>query len=165
MSNRNGGETLRRKRQAITTTMKFPETAEDVEQEILLSSDKFKELGDLRIRQLIHILPKVNSEIIVEGVIRVFEKGDRAVNYSEDQEFAGKVLQIINPKSQRDIKEILLRVLPNWDKSVEQFPFWLRENYGMEKLKQSFAELELTAIEKDKLETIKWWLQLNEPSR
>jgi hypothetical protein len=36
--------------------MKLPETAYDVEKEILLSSDKSRELGDLRIRQLINIL-------------------------------------------------------------------------------------------------------------
>jgi hypothetical protein len=144
--------------------MKFPDTADDVEQEILLSSEKFRELGDLRIRQLIHILPKVNSEIVLEGVIRVFEKGGGADRYSEDQEFAGKVLESINPKSQKDLEEVLLRVLKNWDKSVEQFPFWLRDNYGIEKLKETFAKLELTDIEMDKLKTIKWWLHLSDAS-
>ena len=144
--------------------MQFPETAEDVEQEILVSSHKYRELGDLRIRQLIHLLPKVNSEIVVEGVIRVFEKGGGADTYCQDQEFAGKVLESINPKTQKDSVEVLQRVLKNWDKSVEQFPFWLRDNYGIDTLKKTFVELELTEIEKDKLKTIKWWLHLNEAS-
>jgi len=133
-----------------------------VEREILISSDKYKELRDLRIRQLIHILPKVDSEVVVEGVIRVFEKGSGTNTYSQDQEFAGKVLESINPKTQRHPTEVLQRVLKHWDKSVEQFPFWLRENYGIDKLNETFAELELTEIEKDKLDTIKWWLHLNE---
>ena len=107
--------------------MKFPETADDIESEILISSDKSKELGDLRIRQLIKILPKVNSEIIVEGVIRIFEIGKSVESNSQDQEFAGKVLEDINPTSKKDLKEILQRVLKNWDKSVEQFPFSLRD--------------------------------------
>jgi hypothetical protein len=144
--------------------MKFPETAEDVKQEILVSSHKYKELGDLRIRQLIQILPKANPEIVAEGVIRVLEKGGGNDSYSQDQEFAGKVLENINPKSQKDAVEVLQRVLQNWNKSVEQFPFWLRNNYGIDKLKEVFAELELNEIEKDKLNTIKWWLQLNEAS-
>jgi len=141
--------------------MKFPETADDVEREILISSSKYKELRDLRIRQLIHILPKVDSEIIVEGVIRVLETGGGADKSSEDQEFAGKVLESIKPKSQRDVKEVLQRVLYNWDKSVEQFPFWLRDNYGIEKLKETFPELKLNEVENDKLKTIKWWLHIN----
>jgi DNA-binding transcriptional regulator GbsR (MarR family) len=148
--------------QAITTIMKFPMTADEVEHEILLSSDKFKELGDLRIRQFIKILPKANHEIVAEGVIRVFERGGGTDKYSQEQEFAGKVLEIIKPKSRKEIKEVLLRVLKNWDKSVEQFPFWLRDNYGIEKLKETFAQLELTETEMDKLKTIKWWLHLNE---
>jgi hypothetical protein len=142
--------------------MKFPETADDVEREILISSDKYKDLSDLRIRQLIHILPKVDSEVVVEGVIRVFEKGGGANTYSQDQEFVGKVLESINPETQRHPTEVLQRVLKNWDKSVEQFPFWLRDNYGIDKLKEAFAELELCEVEQDKLETIKWWLHLNE---
>ena len=141
--------------------MKFPETADDVEHEIILSSHKSKELGDLRIRQLIHILPKADPEIVVEGVIRILEKGGGADTYSKEQEFAGKVLASISPKTQRNLNELLLRVLKNWDKSVEQFPFWLRDNYGVDKLKETFAELELTELEMDKLKTIKWWLQLN----
>lgn len=140
--------------------MKFPETADDIEKEILLSSDKSKELGDLRIRQLIKILHKVDSEIIVEGIIRIFEKGKSVESYSQDQEFAGKVLECINPKSQKDLKEIFNRVLNNWDKSVEQFPFWLRDNYGISKLKEAFEELELSVYEMDKIKTIKWWLQM-----
>ena len=141
--------------------MNFPETADDIESEILISSDKSKELGDLRIRQLIKILPKVNSEIIVEGVIRIFEIGKSVESNSQDQEFAGKVLEDINPTSKKDLKEILQRVLKNWDKSVEQFPFWLRDNYGVNKLKETFADLELSDYEADKLKTIKWWLQIN----
>ncbi|MEX6691055.1 hypothetical protein QTN47_26335 [Danxiaibacter flavus] len=139
--------------------MKFPKTAEDVEREILISSDKYKELRDLRIRQLIHILPKADPELVVEGVIRVFEKGAGADKYSEEQEFAGRVLESVNPKSEKDLREVLLRVLKNWDKSVEQLPFWLKNNYGIEKLKETFAELELTELETDKLRTIKWWLR------
>jgi len=61
--------------------MKFPTTAEDIENEILISSSKVNELGDLRIRQLIKILPKVHPEIVLEGVIRVFENAKGAESY------------------------------------------------------------------------------------
>lgn len=142
--------------------MRLPQTARDVKEEILQSSEKSKVLGDLRIRQLINILPKVDSEIVLEGVIQVFEVGNGSDRFSEDQEYAGKVLELINPKSERNPTEILLRVLKNWDKSVEQFPFWLKNNYGIDKLTETFAGLELTQIERDKLKTIKWWLQMND---
>ena len=128
-----------------------------------MSSDKADEVGDLRIRQLIKILDKVDQEIIVDGVIKVFET-NRPDSLYQDQEFAGRVLVTINPKSQRDLKEILKRTLTTWNKSVEQLPFWLRDNYGLEKVRDTFDNVELTDKEKEKLETMKFWLQLKAPS-
>jgi hypothetical protein len=135
-------------------TMKFPTTGEDIKNEILISAHR---PGDLRIRQLIHILPKVDPEIIVEGIIQVIEMEDRA-NPFWDQETAGKILETIKPKSQKDLKEILKRTLKQWNKSIEQLPFWLRDNYGLEIVTQTFDQMELDEIEADKLKTMKWWL-------
>ncbi|MBF9220622.1 hypothetical protein [Hymenobacter ruricola] len=140
--------------------MKFPRTAEDVENEILNSVNKYGQHQGLRIGQLTRVLQKANPEIIVEGVIRILERRSNADTFSQ-QELAGRVLEIVQPKSQKDLKEVLQRVLKGWDKSVEQFPFWLRNNYGINELKVAFAELELTEMEKDKLQTLKWWLRLN----
>jgi len=99
----------------------------------------------------------------VDGVIRVFET-NRPDSLYQDQEFAGRILATINPKSKRDLKEILKRTLLTWDKSVEQLPFWLRDNYGLEKVRETFDNLELTDGEKEKLETMKFWLQLKAAS-
>ena len=143
--------------------MKLPQTSEDVKTEILISSDKADEIGDLRIRQLIKILDKVDQEIIVDGVIKVFET-NRPDSLYQDQEFAGRVLMTTKPKSKRDLKEILKRTLTTWDKSVEQLPFWFRDNYGLEKVRDTFDNIPLTDNEKEKLETMKFWLQLKAAS-
>jgi hypothetical protein len=113
--------------------MKFPNSAEDVEQEILISVGKYEQHQGLRIKQLAHVLQKANSEIIVEGVVRIFERDCESDNYAQ-QEFAGRILEMVRPKSQKDAKQLLQRGLKNWNKSVEQFPFWLRHNYGIDKL-------------------------------
>lgn len=143
--------------------MKLPKTSEDIKTEILISSDKANRVGDLRIQQLIQILDKVDPEIIVEGVIKVFETA-RPDSLYRDHEFAGRVLMTINPKSQRDLKEILKRTLTTWNKSVEQLPLWLRDNYGLEKVSDTFDDIELTDKEKEKMETMKFWLQLKAAS-
>jgi ribosomal protein L17 len=77
--------------------MEFPQTPDDLEREILICSDKSSKLGDLRLRQLIRILSKVNPEMIVEAIIRIFENNSREEQYLQDQEFAGKILEAINP--------------------------------------------------------------------
>lgn len=140
--------------------MKFPTTGEDVKNEILISADK---PGDLRIRQFINMLPKADPEIIIEGIIQVIELEGRP-NPFVDQETAGKILEAINPKSQKDLKEILKRTLRQWNKSIEQFPFWLRDNYGLETVSQTFDEMELDEIQTDKLKTMKWWLGIKAAS-
>jgi len=140
--------------------MRFPTTGEDIKKEILISADK---PGDLRIRQLIHILPKVDPEIIVEGVIQVIELEGRTNPY-RDQAIAAKILETMKPRSQKDLLEILKRTIRQWDKSIEQFPFWLRDNYGLETVSRTFDQLELDEIETDKLETMKWWLGIKAAS-
>jgi hypothetical protein len=139
--------------------MKLPQTSEEVKTEILISSDKADNVGDLRVRQLIKVLNKVDHEIIVEGVIKVFEI-NRPGSLYRDQEFAGRILATINPKSRKDLKEILKRTLLTLDKSIEQLPFWFRDNYGLENVRETFDNTDWTKEEKEKLETMKFWLQL-----
>jgi hypothetical protein len=142
--------------------MKLPQTPEDVKTEILISSDKSDKLGDLRIRQLIKIMATVDSKIIVEGIIKVFEIENRPDKLYQDQEFAGTIVRTINPKSQKDLEGFLKRTLDNWDKSVEELPFWFRDNYGLEKVKNTFNKVGWAESQRDKLETMKFWLQLKE---
>ena len=141
-------------------TMKFPTTGEDIKNEILISADK---PGDLRIRQLIHILPNVDPEIIVEGVIQVIELEGRTDPFL-DQETAVKILKEMNLKSKKDLEEILKRTLRQWNKNIGQLPFWLRDNYGLETVTQTFDQMELDETEADKLETMKWWLGIKAAS-
>jgi hypothetical protein len=139
--------------------MNLPQTSDYVKSEILISSDKAREIGDLRIRQLIKILTKVDHEVIVDGVIKVFET-NRPNSFYQDQEFAGRVLTTIKPKSERDLKEVLERTLPTWNKSIEQLPFWFRDNYGLEKVRDTFNSNTWPDHEKEQVETMRFWLQL-----
>ena len=143
--------------------MKIPKTSEDVKNEILESVDKLDKIGDLRIRQLIKVLTKVNDQIIIKGVIEVFENEKRIEKIYEDQKNAGIILKELNPKTEINVELILNRILKNWNKSVEEIPFWLRDNYGIDNLKKAFSAMEsenLTELELDKINTMKWWLEI-----
>lgn len=143
--------------------MKFPTTPEDLKNELFNSVDKINQVGDLRIRQLIQILPKVKDQIIIEGIIQVFENENRMDSIYTDQKYAGIILKKFNPKTEDSAASILSRTLKNWNRSVEEFPFWLKDNYGIETIKQVFSELEktnLTTLESEKLKTMKWFLRI-----
>lgn len=144
--------------------MKLPLTPEDLKNEIFESVDKMEKIGNQRIRQLIKILSKVNDQIIINGIIEVFENEDRIESLYNDQKSAGIILRTFNPKTEQSAQLIISRTLKNWNKSVEEFPFWLKDNYGIETLKNVFIELEnnnLNELEADKMKTMKWWLRIN----
>jgi hypothetical protein len=113
--------------------MKLPQTALELKNEILISSDKTEELGDLRIRQLIKILDKVPDDIIVEGILEVFKISDRPQKMYTDQKYAGRILAELTPQFKGELIDILISVMGNWNKSVEEFPFWIRDNFGVKK--------------------------------
>ncbi|MBC3760046.1 hypothetical protein H7U19_16685 [Hyunsoonleella sp. SJ7] len=143
--------------------MNIPKTSDDFQNEFYSSIDLMNKIGDLRIRQFTDKLNKVSDEIIVGGIIKVFENKKRPETEYVDQKNAGKILDILKPKSDIDLSLILKSTIGNWNKSVEEFPFWIKENYGIESVKNKLTEFEtqnLTEIETDKLKTIKWWLKI-----
>ncbi|CAM1344506.1 hypothetical protein [Tenacibaculum amylolyticum] len=143
--------------------MNIPKTSDDFQNEFYASIDLMDKIGDLRIRQFTDKLNKVSDEIIVDGIVKVFENKKRPETEYVDQKYAGKILDVLKPKSEIDLSLILKSTIGNWNKSVEEFPFWIKENYGIESVKNKLTELEtqnLTEIEFDKLKTIKWWLKI-----
>jgi len=143
--------------------MNIPTTPDDFQNEFYSSIDLMDKIGDLRIRQLVNILDKVNDEIIISGIIKIFKNTKRPNTEYVDQKYAGKILNRIKPKTEIDLILILKATIGNWNKSVEELPFWLKENYGIALLKNKLAEFEnqnLNGIEFEKLKTMKWWLKI-----
>ena len=143
--------------------MKIPNTPAEFEKELYVSIDLMNTIGDLRIRQFMDKLEKVPDKVILKGILNVFENTNRIETQYEDQKYAGKILARLNPKSNLDLLKILKSTLGNWNKSVEEFPSWMRENYGIGSVKKKLTEFEmedLTEMEMDKLNAMKWWLKI-----
>ena len=143
--------------------MKIPTSTENFLEEFFHSIDLLNTLGDLRIRQFIVRLNNTSDEIIASGVIEVFKNKDRSKTLYIDQKYAGKILEQFNPESDLELGTILKSTIENWNKSVPEFPFWLRKNYGSDTLRKEIIQLEtqqLTDVELDKLKTLKWWLKI-----
>ncbi|WP_347050610.1 hypothetical protein [Flavobacterium olei] len=143
--------------------MNIPKTADDFQKEFYLSIDLIDKIGDLRIRQLIDRLDNVMDELIVEAIIKIFKNVNRPNTQYTDQKYAGIILSTLKPKTEIDLNIVLKSTIENWNKSVEEFPFWLKENYGLESLKNTLAEFDaqkLNDIQVEKIKTMKWWLKI-----
>ncbi len=142
--------------------MKIPKTPDEFKEELYTSIDLMNKIGDLRVRQFMRILDKVSDDIIVEGAVAIISKSRNESLYV-DQKYAGIILEKVKPKTDMELIQILGKTVGNWNKSVQEFPFWLRDNFGEEMMKCKLSEFKsqnLSEIEKDKLKTMKWWLKL-----
>ncbi|SEC25527.1 hypothetical protein SAMN04489761_2499 [Tenacibaculum sp. MAR_2009_124] len=143
--------------------MNIPKTLEEFQDEFYKSIDLIDQIGDLRIRQFIQRLNNVSNDIVVSSVLYVIGNNQRPLTEHIDQKYAGIILNEYCPKTELDVVTVLKSTLQNWNKSIEEFPFWIRENYGIEIVRNGLIEFEksnLNEIEKDKLQTIKWWLRI-----
>ncbi|WP_433765479.1 hypothetical protein [Flavobacterium ginsenosidimutans] len=143
--------------------MNIPKTIDDFQKEFYSSIDLMDKIGDLRIRQLIDRLDKVTDEIIVSTIIKIFENVNRPNTQYIDQKYAGIILNKLKPKTEIDLNIVLKSTIENWNKSVEEFPLWLKENYGFESLKNTLSEFDsqkLNDIQTEKIKTMKWWLKI-----
>ncbi|MCC9070503.1 hypothetical protein LNQ49_02675 [Flavobacterium sp. F-65] len=143
--------------------MNIPKTADDFQNEFYSSIDLMDKIGDLRIGQLIYRLDKVMDEIIVSGIIKIFKNVNRPNTQYIDQKNAGIILNKLKLKTEIDLNIVLKSTIENWNESVEEFPFWLKENYGLESLKNALTEFDaqkLNDIQTKKIQTMKWWLKI-----
>lgn len=143
--------------------MNIPKTTDDFQKEFYSSIDLMDKIGDLRIRQFIDTLDKVMDELIVSAIIKIFENVNRPHTQYTDQKYAGIILNKLKPKTEIDLNIVLKSTIENWNESVEEFPFWLKENYGLESVKNTLTEFDtqkLNEIQIEKIQTMKWWLKI-----
>jgi len=143
--------------------MKLPKTVEELIFEIYKSIDLIDKISDLRVRQLSNVLPNVPDDVIIEGVIQIFESSDRTNTIFTDQKVTGGIILDRNPKTSLNAESLITRVINNWDKSIWELPFWFRNNYGTELLKQTFEQMELnesSEIKLDKIKTMRYFLNM-----
>lgn len=143
--------------------MNIPKTTDDFQKEFYSSIDLMDKIGDLRIRQFIDRLDKVMDELIVSAIIKIFKNVNRPYTQYTDQKYAGIILNKLKPKTEIDLNIVLKSTIENWNKSVEEFPFWLKENYGLESVKNTLTEFDtqkLDEIQIEKIQTMKWWLKI-----
>lgn len=144
--------------------MKFPLTAEQIKKEIYLSIDKNYYAGSLGYKQLKQMLLQAKHEILLEGILQVFEDTSRGERNFVEQEFAGKLLYELKPDTKVTLQEILFRTLPNYNLSVAELPLYLAEKYGLSAIKD---QLHLQEQEQEgnipvsrSIQTFKFWLHL-----
>jgi len=77
------------------------------------------------------------------------------------QEYAGQLLRRLKPPCPYPLDVLLQRVLPKWNRSIEQLPAYLVEIFGPAAVLQSLARLdETSAIDPEISATVRCWLRV-----
>lgn len=82
------------------------------------------------------------------------------------QQYAGLILDRTNPPCQHPLGEVLRRVLPQWNRSVEQLPRYLAAAFGRDGLLAGLAEVERSgAVDRAKTNAVRYWLRGRQRTR
>ena len=96
-------------------------------------------------------------------LIRIFADSSRAQDAFGDQEYAGRLLVELRPSPHQPLDEIIRAVLPTWNVSVEQLPFFLADTFGADEVTRASFRLEADypadSREQRSLDTIRWWVR------
>ena len=79
------------------------------------------------------------------------------------QETTGALLLEIMPSCSLTLRDAISQSLPTWNLSVEQWPYYLCRQFGVDAVNEALTEIEtndkLYDMEKRAIETIRYWLR------
>ncbi|MCP4146133.1 MAG: hypothetical protein GY757_00145 [bacterium] len=132
-------------------------TVSEIQHE-LLKSLKVNYFDVQRYKQIIKALQRCNQTMVGDALIEFL--GDKKGSGFAAQDLAGKLLFELKPDTSRSLDEIIRNTLPNWDKSVEELPWYLALKFGESEFRKTLANIRAGADEgiMDLAKTFEWWL-------
>ena len=112
-----------------------------------------------QLAQLTRVFKREDPAEVFEGLFSVLTSDRRFVT----QEFAGRLLLEVSPKCPRtDLDNMLIALLPVWELSVEQVPWYFQREFGTPDLGDALrrvADRKLPPEERKALQTFAWWIR------
>jgi hypothetical protein len=114
-----------------------------------------------RWQRLGHLLQEVKfipAEVLYEAFFGVFLDPSRPDSRFEDQEAAGGMLWKLKPHCHIDLPQAIMAVLPTYDLSIEELPWYYAEIFGKEIVYSTAKTLLSQEHNKQGQETLKTFL-------
>lgn len=76
------------------------------------------------------------------------------------QQYAGELLARLRPPCSIPLTDLLRSVLPNWNRSVEQLPWYLADVFGSKAIVESLDEIDrCEGIDRAQTDAVRFWLK------
>ncbi len=119
-----------------------------------------KQSSPHELRKMLEAMPRLER---ARALLAIFTDYD--ANGRRDlgaQKLAGKLLLQLQPKCAEDRAEVLRSVLPTWNLSASELPFYLAYTFGKDQVLATVERLQSEylprSVERSSLDTIAWWL-------
>ena len=114
-------------------------------------------------REFAILQERFGDDTLFRVLYLVFCDPDPPGNPYEHQDLAGSLLVELNPSCPISAVELLRTTLPNWNRSVEQLPFYVENQFGHEETIKAIESIEsdpqLSESLSTKLSTCRYWLR------
>jgi hypothetical protein len=118
------------------------------------------------LRHLMLKLKKEDPSRILDALLGIFFEDSDRDNPFADQEAAGGLLWKLKPRYERFLKDDIKRSLRNWNVSVEELPWYLAKECGIENVREEVKLLlaeSLDQTSKIRADTYLYWLRAINP--
>ena len=135
-------------------------SSNQISNKVIRSADRFGPSNTQQLKQLNFSLSKCEPQEVFDGLIQIFTNAHP--NFVARQSLAGYLLFEIKPQANFDIKNTLIKILPFYELSVEELPYYLVSQLSLEIVKEEVNNIEIEQLsnkEKRALDTINYWLR------
>jgi hypothetical protein len=130
-------------------------TPDALVQRVIVATERWQTINPQELAHLVRLARGLPAEGQWAFLVALFLHRSLPV-----QEYAGLLLLQLEPPCNEPLPDLLRSVLPTWDRSVEQLPFYLAETFGRDAVLHAVAEPSVTAaIEQGQLEAVRFWLR------
>ncbi len=135
---------------------------DEIFERVVKSADDFGAGNPQQFQQFGTLLAKCRHEEIFYGLLKVFVDCPHDSKLFSRQELAGRLLIKMKPYYKFDLHTTIKSVLPNYNPSIEQLPYYFVVMYGLDTVLKAFDVIEsepLSEREKACITTMRWWLE------
>ncbi|MFG6442806.1 hypothetical protein [Roseateles sp. LKC17W] len=133
-----------------------------IHDQIVAVAERFGSGNTQEFKLLAKQLAACDSVEVVDGLLLVFSRSNAGESNYQKQQLAGRLLAKLKPKAPVDLQAALEAVLPAYNPSIEELPFFLADRCGGEAVLQALRRLETGGEDprhQAAAKTMRWWLK------
>ncbi|MFG6460964.1 hypothetical protein ACG04Q_05220 [Roseateles sp. DXS20W] len=136
--------------------------SELIHDRVVAVAERFGSGNTQEFKLLAKQLAACNAAEVADGLLLVFSRSAVGESNYQKQQLAGRLLAKLKPKASVDLQAALEAVLPAYNLSIEELPFFLADRCGEEAVIQALRRLETGAEDsrhQAAAKTMRWWLK------